>query len=81
MAHFSVDLFAENFLEHIAGRPMTHPFDGHANCFIEFGHDKAMLIGFNDDTEPLVGKYPVPGLGPFSLLEESHINHWESSAA
>ena len=23
---------------------MTHPFDGHANCFIESGHDKAMLI-------------------------------------
>ena len=76
VAHFSIDLFADNFLEHIAGRPMTHPFDGHANCFIESGHDKAMLIDFNYDTQPLVGKYPVPGVGPFSLLEESHINHW-----
>ena len=76
VAHFSVDLFADNFLEHVAGRPLTHPFDGHANCFIESGHDKAMLIDFNYDTEPLVGKYPVPGVGPFSLLEESHINHW-----
>ncbi len=76
VAHFSIDLFTENFLEHIAGLPMTHPFDGHANCFIESGHGKALLIDFNYDTEPLVGKYPVPGVGPFSLLEESHINHW-----
>ncbi|MDP9164969.1 MAG: NAD(P)/FAD-dependent oxidoreductase [Actinomycetota bacterium] len=76
VAHFSVDLFAENFLQHLAGQPMTHPFDGHANCFIESGHDRALLIDFNYDTEPLPGRYPVPGLGPFSLLEESHINHW-----
>jgi sulfide:quinone oxidoreductase len=76
VAHFSVELFAENFLEHIHGRPMTHPFDGHTNCFIESGHGKGLLIDFNYDTEPLPGKYPVPGIGPFSLLEESHANHW-----
>jgi sulfide:quinone oxidoreductase len=76
VAHFSVELFAENFLQHIAGRPMTHPFDGHANCFIESGHGKGLLIDFNYDTEPLPGKYPVPVVGPFSLLEESVVNHW-----
>jgi sulfide:quinone oxidoreductase len=76
VAHFSVELFADNFLEHISGRPMTHPFDGHANCFIETGHGKGLLIDFNYDTEPLPGKYPLPGIGPFSLLAESHANHW-----
>jgi sulfide:quinone oxidoreductase len=76
VAHFSVELFVENFLEHIDGKPMTHPFDGHANCFIESGHGKGLLIDFNYDTEPLTGKYPVPGIGPFTLLEESHANHW-----
>ena len=76
VAHFSVELFVENFLQHITGAPMTHPFDGHANCFIESGHGKGLLIDFNYDTEPLPGKYPVPGVGPFTLLEESHINHW-----
>ncbi len=76
VAHFSIELFAKNFLEHIDGRPMTHPFDGHANCFIETGHGKGLLIDFNYDTEPLPGKYPIPGFGPFSLLEESHLNHW-----
>ena len=70
VAHFSVELFARNFLEHIDGRPMTHPFDGHANCFIESGHGKGLLIDFNYDTEPLPGKYPIPGFGPFSLLED-----------
>jgi len=75
VAHFSVELFAKNFVEHVAGREMTHPFDGHANCFIESGHGKGLLIDFNYDTEPLPGRYPIPGVGPFTLLEESHANH------
>jgi sulfide:quinone oxidoreductase len=54
---------------------MTHSFDGHANCFIESGHGKGLLIDFNYDTEPLPGKYPLPGVGPFSLLAESRTNH------
>ena len=76
VAHFSVELFAENFVDLVEGRPMTHLFDGHANCFIESGHGKGLLIDFNYDTEPLPGKYPVPGIGPFTLLEESYVNHW-----
>jgi sulfide:quinone oxidoreductase len=75
VAHFSVELFADNFVEHVHGRPMTQLFDGHANCFIESGHGKGLLIDFNYDTEPLPGKYPVPGIGPFTLLEESRANH------
>jgi sulfide:quinone oxidoreductase len=75
VAHFSIELFAHNFVEHVAGRPMTHKFDGHANCFVESGYGKGLLIDFNYDTEPLPGRYPVPGLGPFTLLEESRVNH------
>jgi sulfide:quinone oxidoreductase len=74
-AHFSVELFADNFLEHIQGRPMTHPFDGHANCFVESGRGKGLLIDFNYDTEPLPGTYPLPLVGPFTLLGESRANH------
>ena len=76
VAHFAVDLFVDNFLEHIAGRPMTERFDGHANCFVEAGGGKGLLIDFNYDVEPLPGKYPLPGIGPFSLLEETEANHW-----
>jgi sulfide:quinone oxidoreductase len=75
VAHFSVEIFTENFLQLIAGKPMTHVFDGHANCFIESGHGKGLLIDFNYDTEPLPGRYPLPGIGPFALLEESRANH------
>ena len=75
VAHFSIDLFPENFINHVNGRPMTAAFDGHANCFIESGHGKGMLIDFNYDTEPLPGKYPIPGIGPFSLLKETELNH------
>ncbi len=76
VAHFAVEIFADNFLEHIAGRPMSGRFDGHANCFIESGSGKGMLIDFNYDTQPLPGKYPLPGVGPFSLLKETEMNHW-----
>ncbi|MBI4901248.1 MAG: NAD(P)/FAD-dependent oxidoreductase, partial [Actinobacteria bacterium] len=40
VAHFSVDVFVENFVQAYAGKPMTHAFDGHANCFIESGRGK-----------------------------------------
>jgi sulfide:quinone oxidoreductase len=55
---------------------MTERFDGHANCFIESGFGKALLIDFDYETEPLPGKFPLRGLGPFSLLEETTRNHW-----
>jgi sulfide:quinone oxidoreductase len=75
VAHFSVEIFVDNFLRHIDGRPMTGAFDGHANCFVESGDDKALLIDFNYDTEPLPGKYPLPVVGPMSLLKETRVNH------
>ena len=76
VAHFAVEIFVDNFLRHIAGKPMTRMFDGHANCFVESGNGKGLLIDFNYDVEPLPGKYPLPGVGPFSLLEETAVNHW-----
>ncbi len=76
VAHFAVDIFAENFVRHIDGLEMHHKFDGHANCFIESGFGKGLLIDFNYDVEPLPGRYPLPGVGPFKLLEESEMNHW-----
>ena len=75
VAHFSVEIFVENFLQLAAGRPMTHRFDGHANCFVESGGGKALLLDFNYDTEPLTGTFPLPKIGPMSLLKESGANH------
>ena len=76
VAHFSVEVFAENFPRYAEGLEMLERFDGHANCFIESGFGKGLLIDFNYDTEPLPGKYPLPGIGPFSLLQETVTNHW-----
>ncbi|MGE5720019.1 MAG: NAD(P)/FAD-dependent oxidoreductase, partial [Nocardioidaceae bacterium] len=75
VAHFAVEIFVDNFLELIEGRPMTASFDGHANCFIESGDGKGLLIDFNYDTEPLPGKFPLPKVGPLDLLKESRANH------
>jgi sulfide:quinone oxidoreductase len=75
VAHFAIDLFGENFLRYTAGRPLEESFDGHANCFVESGFHKALLIDFNYTQEPLPGRYPLPVVGPFSLLEESFLNH------
>ena len=58
VAHFSVEIFCDNFLQLVAGKPMTGSFDGHANCFIESGNGKGLLIDFNYDTEPMTGQVP-----------------------
>ncbi len=75
VAHFSVEIFVDNFLDHVEGRAMKGSFDGHANCFVESGNGKGLLIDFNYDTQPLTGRYPLPMLGPMSLLKETRANH------
>ena len=76
VAHFMLDVVIENILRHMEGLEPLPKFDGHANCFIESGFEKGVLIDFNYDVEPLPGKFPLPGFGPFSLLKESAGNHW-----
>jgi len=75
VAHFEAETVVENLLREIDGKPPLQSFDGHANCFVETGHHKAMLLDFNYDIEPLEGTFPLPHLGPFSLLEETYLNH------
>ena len=76
VAHFQVDVFIENFMRYVDGLEMEPTFDGHANCYIESGFGKGILIDFNYDVEPLPGNFPLPGVGPFTLLKESRANHW-----
>jgi sulfide:quinone oxidoreductase len=75
VAHFQGELLADNLLRVMSGKSPEPTFDGHANCFVETGFGRAMLIDFNYETEPLPGKYPLAGIGPFSLLRETKINH------
>jgi sulfide:quinone oxidoreductase len=74
VTHFEAEVLVENILRQLAGQELTGSYDGHANCFIETGFHKALLIDFNYDTEPLPGRFPS-ALGPLPLLRESHLNH------
>ena len=74
------DIIIENILRHMEGLDPLPKFDGHANCYIESGFEKGILIDFNYDVEPLPGKFPLPGIGPFSLLQETAANHWGKMA-
>lgn len=80
VAHFEAEALADNLVQYERGRPMTHRYDGHANCFVESGSGKALLLDFGYEVEPLPGRYPVPGLGPLSLLAETRANHWAKAA-
>jgi sulfide:quinone oxidoreductase len=75
VAHFQSEILEKNLLAAFDGSELPARFDGHSNCFIESGAGKAMLVDFNYDVEPLPGKFPLPGVGPFTLLGESRINH------
>ena len=76
VAHYQSDTVVENLVREIEGQEPKPTFDGHATCFICSGYDKAVLIDFNYTVEPLPGKFPFPGLGPFSLLGDSNFNYW-----
>jgi sulfide:quinone oxidoreductase len=73
VTHFEGEVLVENVGRFLRGEPLDATYDGHANCFIETGFHKAMLIDFNYDTEPVTGHYPT-GLG-VPLLKESRLNH------
>jgi sulfide:quinone oxidoreductase len=75
VAHFEAEILTENILRFIKGLPLKEDFDGHANCFIETGNGRALLIDFNYTHEPVKGEFPFSTVGPLKLLKESKMNH------
>jgi sulfide:quinone oxidoreductase len=73
VTHFEAEVLAENVARFFADRELETGYDGHANCFIETGFHKALLIDFNYETEPLPGHFPTRVGLP--LLRESRLNH------
>jgi sulfide:quinone oxidoreductase len=73
VTHFEAEVLAENVVRYFAGQELDARYDGHANCFIETGFHKALLIDFNYETEPLPGHFPTAFGLP--LLRESRLNH------
>jgi len=76
VVHFASEVVYENLISAIENRPLKAQFDGHSNCYIETGHGKGSIIDFNYDTEPLPGTFPLPGIGPFGLLQNTKMNHY-----
>jgi sulfide:quinone oxidoreductase len=65
VTHFEGEILVENIKRFLDGEPLDAAYDGHANCFIETGFHKAMLIDFNYDTEPGDGGCAAPqGVAP-----------------
>jgi sulfide:quinone oxidoreductase len=73
VTHFEAEVLTENILRYLDGKKLDEGYDGHANCFIETGFNKALLIDFNYETEPLTGRFPAAVGLP--LLRESRLNH------
>jgi sulfide:quinone oxidoreductase len=73
VTHFEGETLVENIARYLQGEPLVEGFDGHANCFIETGFHKALLIDFNYEAEPVPGHYP--GVVGLPLLKESRLNH------
>ena len=73
VTHFEAEVLTENVVRYFADKDLERGYDGHANCFIETGFHKALLIDFNYETEPLPGHFPA-AIG-LPLLRESRLNH------
>ncbi len=73
VTHFEGATLVENIQRFLRGEPLDASYDGHANCFIETGFSKALLIDFNYEQEPVGGRFPGPIGVP--LLKESRLNH------
>jgi sulfide:quinone oxidoreductase len=76
VAHYMSYTVVENLVREIDGHEALPSFDGHATCFLASGFEKAILLDFNYEVEPLSGKFPFPGMGPFSLLQDTFGNYW-----
>ena len=74
VAHYQAEVIADNLFSEIKGKEAEPIYDGHSTCFIVSEKGKSYLVDFNYDTEPLFGKYPLPLVGPFSLLKETRMN-------
>ncbi|MBI5666312.1 MAG: NAD(P)/FAD-dependent oxidoreductase [Nitrospirae bacterium] len=74
VAHYEAEVITHNLLSEIKGKEPEPIYDGHSTCFIVSEKGKSYLVDFNYNTEPLFGKFPLPVIGPFSLLKETRMN-------
>ena len=76
VAHFQSEVLIENILSVIEGQLPEARSDGRAQCFIEVGDGRAMLIEFDYERQPAPGSFPLQNLGPMKMLKATRANHW-----
>ncbi|NTU53585.1 MAG: NAD(P)/FAD-dependent oxidoreductase [Chlorobiaceae bacterium] len=74
VAHYEADVVVFNIMAEIYGAKPEEIYDGHSTCFIVYSKGTSSLIDFNYKIEPLPGQFPMPKLGPFTLLKETRMN-------
>ncbi len=74
VTHFEAEVLTENVVRFLRDEELDAGYDGHANCFLETGFHKALLLDFNYELEPVPGHFPTPVGLP--LLRESRLNHF-----
>ena len=57
VTHFEGEIVVENIRRFLEGDELSGFYDGHANCFVETGFHRALLIDFDYETEPLPGRF------------------------
>ena len=68
VTHFESETLISNIRRFLDGQELEGSFDGHANCFVETGFHKALLIDFNYAAEPLPGDFPSHASGRWRCL-------------
>lgn len=74
VVHAQADVLVENIARYIRGDSLAPAFDGHASCVVDTGYSRGLLIDFNYHRDSTPGAFPLPFVGPLSVLRESRIN-------
>lgn len=73
-AHLMVNALTENLVRVDKGLPVLQNYDGRTTCIMESGYNKGVVLSFDYEHEPQVGRFPNSLFGPFASLRESRLN-------
>ncbi len=76
VALFEAEVLTENIRRFAKGEQLMDDFEGHANCFVETGDGKALLLDFNFNLKSEGDALPNSGLGSARIRKESRMNHF-----
>ena len=75
VTHFEGEAITENIQRFLEGDELTAAYDGHANCFVETGFHKALLIDFDYEHRAAARQVPRAARRACRCWRESRLNH------